>query len=70
MLQQPADGSMACLMKCNGLFLLRGDDLAFLLQTTNYTINGIQEILLLHRIFTTSGGYQCCLIAHIGYVSS
>ena len=60
---------MTCLMTCDGfLFLCSGDFGAFL-QSTDYAVHGINEILTLHHIFVMACSNQSRLVTYIGNIS-
>ncbi|MNE72323.1 hypothetical protein D3C80_1682510 [compost metagenome] len=42
---------MACFVECDSTFLVFRNDLVFLFQTTDDSVNGIQEILLFDKLF-------------------
>ena len=61
---------MSCLVMGYGLLLLRSDDLALLLQTADYPVNCIEEILSVNRLLVTSCSCESSLVADIGYIGS
>ena len=61
---------MASLMESNRTLLSLSHHLRLLLQTTDDTIHGIQEILLTHLLLTVTGSNQGGLVADVGNVSA
>ena len=69
-LQHPAHSGVSSLMISNGHFLLSGRNLVFLLQTTNDSVDCIEEVLFLHRFLIAPGSDKSRLIADIGNVGT
>ena len=61
---------MAGFMDGDAALLLLGHHLGLLLQTTDDTVDGIEEILLAHFLTVMTGGNQRGLVADIGNIGS
>ena len=61
---------MTSLVDGNGTLLALGHHLRLLLQTADDTVNGIEEVLLLHSLRVMTGSYQGSLVTDIGDIST
>ena len=68
--QVPAHGGVSGLVHSYGAAFLVGHYLGAFFQSTHYAVNGVAEVLALHRLFVVARGNQGSLVAHIGYVGS
>ena len=66
----PAHGGVSGLVHSYGAAFLVGHYLGAFFQSTHYAVNGVAEVLALHRLFVVARGNQCCLVAHIGNVGA
>ena len=55
---------------CDSALLLSGNDLALALESADYTVDGIEEVLLVDSLLAVSGGDQGSLVADIGDVGT
>ena len=56
---------MACLMNGNGLLLFLCHDLGLFLKAADYTVYGIEEVLLVYSLLLVTCCNECCLVADI-----
>ena len=57
-------------MQGNGALLIGSKYLGLLFKTAYYTVNGCQEIILLHLLLVMAGGYQGCFITYVGDIGT
>ena len=57
-------------MQRDGTLLLGGHHLRLLLQATDDTVNGIEEVLLPYHLRVVTRCYQRCLVTHVGDVGT
>ena len=68
MFEEPREGSMARFVKGDAVLFVCGHNLGFLFQTTDDSVNGIQEILLAYGCLLMTGCNQGRFITYIGDV--
>lgn len=61
---------MTGLVECNSAAFALSHNLSLLLQTADYTVYGIEEVLFAYKLLVVAGSYQRSLVAHIGYVGT
>ena len=69
-LQQPARRGVTCLVEGDDLLLFGRNNLVLLFETTDDTVDSIEEVLLIDFFLTFAGGHQCGLVAHVGNVGT
>ena len=61
---------MTCLVMCNRFLFLRSYDLALPFQTSDDSIDGVEEILFVYGLLVMSCCCECSLVADIGYIGT
>ena len=61
---------MACFVEGDGTLFRGGHHLRLLLQSADDTVNGIKEVLFLHRLLVVAGGNQRSLVTYVGNVGT
>jgi len=70
MFQQPTYCSMPSFVESYSPLLFFLNYFILLFQSADYTIHGIQKVLLLNRFFILTSSNQCCLVTYIGNICS
>ena len=70
MFAEPADGGVTCLVDGDGTLFLGSHYLCLLLQSTDDTVNGVEEVLARYLFLIMAGRNKRSLIAYIGNVGT
>ena len=68
--QEPTYGGMSRLVQGDAAFFVLRHHLGLAFKTSNYAVDGIEEVLLVHTLVAMTCGYQGGLVADVGNVGA